>query len=422
MSNPITWRSIQAPNFSDALRAEQIAAQSANQGFGNLRDVVRNLEAVNTDNWNTQKANNTFDFLTQARQKFNTPEAYKAAEASGELNRMGTQYGAQVNQDVVSNFLANQLTNLQGKAKQTIDYNNAVQNEADAPIRDQYLNAIYSGDKATIAKLKADNPKARLGDLGRTAMDFEHTVNNDKYISEKRQREASIAPLEEARLKAQTYAAKVSADADMIRARDSRALNALNLKAAQMKLAEQAKALKSGEAGYNEFMNNSIYSMGSMGTKDGKDYFEKELRQRKKDGLISQNQMEDILYNASEYWNKGLRVAGKDGKDTYIPLPVKAVLDAVDSSSDNPLAIGFSRRGDNANNILQAKLGGLDGNSLLTGQEFDQETYDEMIKGARLIHNRMQGIDPEVVGRANKANNGNLSKDDVNNLRLLLRK
>lgn len=393
MSNPITWRTVNAPNFSDALRAEQLAQASANLGFDNLRSTVRNLENINDQNWQTQKANNTDEFLNLARQKFNTPEAFAAAEASGALNEMYKQYGAQIDQAAARNFMTNQLGVLQNRAKTAIDYNNAVRTEQEAPIKDQFLAAVYGNDEAKQAEIMAANPNIRWGELRKADKDQERALVLQAQQDAKAQRDADLFPLEKDRIAAQIKAANANAAESYARANSNAFATKLALAEAKAREAAAEKAKKDGTADFNEFMSKGEYSMGTLDTKEGKAVFEAQLKERLKSGAIDQGDYEDIIYQYGKYWSKGLPL-GKDsnGKTVYGPAPVKTVLDAIDNSSDNWFTFG-SRKGDTADNILKDKLGD-DSFTLYSGYNEDADLRNELIQGTKMIQDRMARLDP----------------------------
>lgn len=100
MANPITWRSLQGASSTGAAAIMDSARGAFNDGFGALQGVLDKEQATAEANWDNTKQNNTNQFLDKLN-AFKTPEELAAAQASGELDALRSQYGAQVDSTAI---------------------------------------------------------------------------------------------------------------------------------------------------------------------------------------------------------------------------------------------------------------------------------------------------------------------------------
>lgn len=97
---PITWRNIENDPTQGASLLFETARRAFKDGMGNFQGIVDSRNQLNQQNWDTQKTNNTnasLDYLSQ----FTNPEDFAAAQKSGDVARMLSQYGAQVDSRLV---------------------------------------------------------------------------------------------------------------------------------------------------------------------------------------------------------------------------------------------------------------------------------------------------------------------------------
>lgn len=396
MGSPITWRNVNGPSLAEASRPMEVAQRTISGAFDGFKDIIKGVENTDAANWQTTKANNTDEFLTQARSRFNTPEEWSAAIADGTVDNMRKQYGAQINQEATRNFMENQLGNLQGKATTNINFANAQRNEQAAPIRNQFMQRLYSGDTAGAEQLLKANPELRLGDLQKNVLDF----NQNKTAQEQQaikfgfeqaraERDAQMFPLELQGKRASN--GLINAQANGIRQANENSDKLL--KAAQ---AAEALAKKNGDADYNAYMSTSpVYSMGVVDTKEGYQRVTDHIDKMFKNKEITSGESQVLKKKLADEWSLGLQVKGKNGKLERVPMPVKTLIESIDSAEDNMLSIGFSRREDVANNILNDRMNTGKGSNIITsGGTADPALINEVLKGSQIIANRRAKQDP----------------------------
>ena len=155
----ITWQNISGADYSNAARTLDAAQQRLDAGFGNLGDILKKREATDTANWDTGKVNNTQAFLDEVA-KYRTPEEFQAAQQSGVLDRMRQGFGAQVDANAARTAQDGRLATLQQRGLADINYNTAVTNERELPIRDN-ISALTSQGKFGEAQALLDQHNLR---------------------------------------------------------------------------------------------------------------------------------------------------------------------------------------------------------------------------------------------------------------------
>lgn len=92
----ITWRNVSSGNGAAVAGHLMGAAQdSFNSGIDTLKNTLTERRDAEKANWDVAKQNNTDAFLNKLN-SYQTPEQLAAAQASGELDALRGQYGAQV--------------------------------------------------------------------------------------------------------------------------------------------------------------------------------------------------------------------------------------------------------------------------------------------------------------------------------------
>lgn len=137
---PITWKSVSgssgAGNAAVGAKLFEQSREAMNDGFGGLRDLLRQNQATDLANWDQVKENNTNAALDKLYQ-YASPEAYAAAQASGQL-AVDPAYGAQVDARAVRNAAEARLGILQNAAMDTQKYKDVQTEVAARPLLDQY--------------------------------------------------------------------------------------------------------------------------------------------------------------------------------------------------------------------------------------------------------------------------------------------
>jgi hypothetical protein len=153
MANPITWRTLQGDSSVGAASIIDSARGAFNDGFGALQGVLDKERATSEANWDNTKQNNTNQFLDKLN-AFKTPEELAAAQASGELDALRSQYGAQVDSGAIRGADAAMLDTLRTRANQTVEYENTQRDQREAPIIDQ-IKSLYAQNKPEEAQALA---------------------------------------------------------------------------------------------------------------------------------------------------------------------------------------------------------------------------------------------------------------------------
>ena len=171
---PITWQNVNGPSLAEASRPLDSAARAFDMGFGALRGVLDQRNAIDTQNFQTGKTNNANTYLDRVAQ-LRTLEQAKAAQASGVLDQLKASFGGQIDSNAVRGALDNRITGLMTQEKQAGEFQNWQTDFNQAGERDAILSDINSGDPARIAagreRLAASQlrEKAALSLAGNTA-------------------------------------------------------------------------------------------------------------------------------------------------------------------------------------------------------------------------------------------------------------
>lgn len=359
---PITWQNINGPSLADAYRPLDGAEQSFRSAFSGLRDVLKESEAINTANWQNTKVNNTNAGLNTINQ-FATPEEYQAALKSGAIASLISANGAQVDQQALRAAADQRLGVLQTRAKAAGEYQDYTTDRAQAPERDRVASDLASGDPLKIASAKAwlDTNQLRneaplysaANAAGQQVIDRDRGTTEFGWKGEEFKSNQAAAKkklqVDDANI-AQSYAS----------AENSRAAAKARLMEAQIAQTESQLGAKgqgkAGEALRDAFVKNSVLSAGTIDTKEGRDYLTKWVSENTK-GWQSSAQVQDLMANIAMRAEKGIEIGkDKDGKPIITKkIPVMTVIDAISQSGENPLASlvpGWSRRGDDADNLL----------------------------------------------------------------------
>jgi hypothetical protein len=178
---------------------------------------------------------------------------------------------------------------------------------------------------------------------------------------------------------------------------------------AAAELKSGASAAKAIDAAYKEFVKGSALDGGTLDTEDGKKTLREGIKDLVNNKVLSESQVSDIYYNINKYFKEGVPVGvdPKTGKQIRLPLPANAVIEAIQQSSDNPLAIGFSRKGDDVAEKIAKRFGfntdvnffgGADGKGTLSTNESlqkgkDSDLVDLLIKANDLKTRRNGRLD-----------------------------
>lgn len=94
MANPITWQSLQSNPAAGVGGLIQGAERSFNGAFDTLNSQLKEYQETDADNWKLGKEQNS-NALMDKLASYATPEELAAAQASGEIQALKAQFGAQ---------------------------------------------------------------------------------------------------------------------------------------------------------------------------------------------------------------------------------------------------------------------------------------------------------------------------------------
>lgn len=405
MSTPITWQNIAAPSYEQASRGLALAQQGISSGFDAFNNVIKQQTDADSANWEQVKKNNTDAFMNKLLEARGA-DGFKSLRDSGELDRMIAANGAQIDQAAARSAIDSRMGVLQDRDIKNIAYNNAMTDAAqEADVR--RIGLLTLSDPAAAQAELAAKPELRAAVQLAQGIDARQQTVKDRVWNETKQQwevkkiesglltdEAQRKKLADDLFTSAEHRKLYGAQVDFTRAQ----ANALAIKAEDAAIDGAGGAGSgtgsSGTGGgrngaLDRFVANSPYDKGDISTTAGKEALHKAL----KEIGVSDGAKADILANLEKYYKTGA-VVGHDekGNPIRVPLPVSAVIDAVHGSSDNPLAIGWSRRGDDVVNLLDKRFGvNSDGspNKDYAANGRDQTLIDNLL-AVQALRNRQQ--------------------------------
>jgi hypothetical protein len=370
------------------------AARLIDNAFTRVGNVLEGQQKVGFDNWDQIKENNTQDFLNRVYSAQGA-EGFKALQDSGELDRMLAANGAQIDRAAARSAMDGRLPTLQQRDRQGWEYDNAALDQREAPVVDQIKGLIAQGKleeaKPLIGGLSTRNQAGMFTSLdARTQLELSRDRDAERFGWDKADEAQKVItrPLAVQGLQS-------NLKNDQAQRRYTSALTKKALKETEYVGSNtgSGKGTNAIDAAYNEFIKNTPLDQGSIDTTEGK----KALYAGLKTIGVSDKAQSDILYNLDKYYKEGVTVGtDKQGNPIRVPLPVSVVLDAVQGSSDNPLAFGWSRRGDDVANLLDKRFG-IDSD----GKQVEGVFRDvELIKVLRAAANMRNERDGRLAGGA----------------------
>lgn len=347
MGQPITWRNVDAPDLRGSAALMGVAQQGINKGFDQFQNVLQQQQKVDEANWNQIKENNTNELRNQlfaAR----TPEEAQAIQAQI-MERMNT-LGAQVDQNSIRTAMDGRIPLLQQRAKAEIDYNNAMTDAKDEPILKRLHAELLNDPINAVANLEgsglSDRGRAAFMDQVRriTSENVQNDRGNVRFQFEKEDHKQKQEKFKDDLLTNAAQRGSAAAQAALAKAQAERITREIE-KEKEPSTSEAQRALK-------ELVANGPMSAGTIDTKEGMAAVVEWVNKN----VSGDAQKQDILYNVSKRAQEGI-VIDKDesGKPIKAPIPAMKVIEAIMSSTENPLAMvvpGWSRRGDDMDNAL----------------------------------------------------------------------
>ena len=322
MSNPITWRNINAPDFSDATRGVAAAQQGINQGFDIFNRVLQQRNAVEEANWQQEKVNNT-QALMESLYSAKTPEELAMKQA--EMGFMKQGMGAQFDGNAVRMAQDGRGEVLQNRALTTQKFEDALQAVADRPAEQEVQAARASANpEAAMAALRVKYPGYFERNGGTAALQaLEASRGNTRFLNEQAaaKQQSALYPgqlqLQDAQidqirsnmavneLNAQTNAGRVTAD----RVASTLASRAKVAEATAKEATAKAEAtLKSGPMAY-----------GTVDSPKGFEYIINTLKGAGFEGV----ELDTALKAATQM--RTVPVLGVDGKTQEYPVSAQAL-------------------------------------------------------------------------------------------------
>lgn len=362
MTEPITWRSIGAPNFGNTANGMATANDMFRNAFDGIKGVIKEQEATDASNWNLGKEANTNAFLNKLM-SYKTAEEAQAAQASGELGNMMSGFGAQIDGTAARTAQQSLVENLQRKevqAQQHKDYSEEVkQRDVVAALQGAYLNATNEDEAKRVMQatgiyrdsgmLNAQGSIKLLKD----GLERSTSIGDKDWKGKERSRTESNWGHEDKLhpLQIDEMLAKIASTRADVGLKGAQAKYYSEGGARAKKDAEDSANKSSNRAAIEHLIKNSVLGDGTLEGLDGR----KTLRTALTDVMgLPANAVADVVENVYAQYPNGQfssSFINKEGKTDVksLPVPVRAVVEAV---GNNPDWLGngglWSRRGDTA--------------------------------------------------------------------------
>lgn len=298
---PITWQSLQQPDFRGAADMMRGAGQGLNQGFDIFSKLIGRQETSDAANWQQQKVNNTQEFMN-ALQSAQNPEELKAKQEV--LTQMRQQFGAQVDDSAARAAQDGRMQILQNRVTADRNFANSELDARLAPLVQQHDAMLAQGDTLGALALRESNPelKSRMG--GTLALKARDTERGDvRFNQETKQWEHinTMAPLQEQQaresiLSAQQGRAISQQQADAATARLDQAGRTAATEAATKRDTDFTKRLTDGA---ETTLKTGIYAGGTVNDPTGETYVRKYLKDAGVEGKAADNALMGIRQLAS---------------------------------------------------------------------------------------------------------------------------
>ncbi len=353
---PITWRNVDAPDFSAASRMLSQAQTAMNGALSAFAAPIQQAEATATQNWNTQANVNTDAFMRRL-QAIKSPEELAAAQP--ELDAMRAGFGAQVDMKGTRDAMTALPGRLQAEwtAAQAYKDNKAT---VDArPITDALTGLVLQGrvkeaqaatDAYQAANMLPPGAAERIfgAAYARSRQDTQDSQAAEKLVLEKRSANR------------QDMLAKSTVDYQTAQAGRWKAEDTLRQTLAEAQ-ANQAGVAQL-QAANAQLLKQSILGEGSLDTKEGRATFAKQMKDVYQ---LSDNAINDVMENVFNKYPKGtfsvnriavddkgkvVEVKDKNGNPIVdeFPIPLSMATNAVAGTSEFFSGNWWSRRGDRA--------------------------------------------------------------------------
>lgn len=141
----ITWRNINQPVASGAGVLMHGAQQGVNNGFNVLQNVLAQRNKTEQENWQTQKANNTSDYL-DAVQGVTDPAQLQDPTVQANLANLKQQFGYQVDANAIRGAVDNRADTLRVQATNQAKFADMNLERDQRPMVEEYYRLKNTGD------------------------------------------------------------------------------------------------------------------------------------------------------------------------------------------------------------------------------------------------------------------------------------
>lgn len=154
MATPIRWDTIMSRGNPEGTNGINSAANLINNGIAQFQGVLKNTQDIDTANFKNEKVNNTAAFQ-DAVARYRSPEELQAAIGSGELDKLRSSLGPNIDRDAVRGAAQAQLSTLMSQKQKAIEFNHLMTDEATAMDVQNYRAAVLKGDTQGAAAAQA---------------------------------------------------------------------------------------------------------------------------------------------------------------------------------------------------------------------------------------------------------------------------
>lgn len=183
----ITWRNIDAPDFSQAGRLLEAGTKNISDAFTAGQNLIGQQQQIELANFENARKRNTADIQNQLL-GFNTPEEMAAAQAQFTPEALKARFGAAYDQSQINQLVAERPGQLRQDLTSEIQLGNLQQAEASEPYEQQFY-ALLAQSPGQAANFLEQN-KASFADTQKMYGDL---ANRQNQLDEMKFRRAQLA-------------------------------------------------------------------------------------------------------------------------------------------------------------------------------------------------------------------------------------
>ena len=183
----ITWRNIDAPDFSQAGRLLEVGTRNISDAFTAGQNLIGQQQQIELANFENARKRNTADIQNQLL-GFKTPEEMAAAQAQFTPEALKARFGAAYDQSQINQLVAERPGQLRQDLTSEIQLGNLQQAEASEPYEQQFY-ALLAQSPGQAANFLEQN-KASFADTQKMYGDL---ANRQNQLDEMKFRRAQLA-------------------------------------------------------------------------------------------------------------------------------------------------------------------------------------------------------------------------------------